>query len=219
MKLKSAFAHTRLIPVAFACFAASIAAATTQASATTIDFETGAPSLFIQTTALTTYYSGLGVTFSGVNGYGGSILNQAGNFGINARSGVDFLAFNTGVGSGNIEQVTFASPVSNFQIYVGVGGSQSYFAESYTSGGSLIQSTSVTPADGVYGELSLSGGSIGYVQFGTNGSVFVADDLSFNTSRGVPEMSTWTMLLAGFAGLGLAGYRRTRRPALSSDNG
>jgi hypothetical protein len=28
---------------------------------------------------------------------------------------------------------------------------------------------------------------------------------------GVPEPSTWAMLLAGFAGLGLAGYRQSRR--------
>lgn len=28
----------------------------------------------------------------------------------------------------------------------------------------------------------------------------------------VPELSTWAMLLLGFAGLGFVGYRRTRRP-------
>jgi hypothetical protein len=45
--------------------------------------------------------------------------------------------------------------------------------------------------------------------------------LTFNTSSdvqfwssggsGVPEPSTWAMMLAGFAGLGLAGYRASRR--------
>jgi hypothetical protein len=30
---------------------------------------------------------------------------------------------------------------------------------------------------------------------------------------GTPEPSTWTMMLLGFAGLGLVGYRRTRRGA------
>jgi hypothetical protein len=30
---------------------------------------------------------------------------------------------------------------------------------------------------------------------------------------GVPEASTWVMMLAGFAGLGLAGYRRTKNTA------
>ena len=36
--------------------------------------------------------------------------------------------------------------------------------------------------------------------------------LSFDASLfAVPEPSTWAMLLLGFAGLGFAGYRRTRR--------
>lgn len=32
-----------------------------------------------------------------------------------------------------------------------------------------------------------------------------------NISAGVPELSTWIMMLIGFAGLGLAAYRRTNR--------
>ena len=39
-------------------------------------------------------------------------------------------------------------------------------------------------------------------------------DLSFSTIGGVPELSTWAMLLAGFGGLGLAGYRRGRKAAV-----
>jgi hypothetical protein len=30
------------------------------------------------------------------------------------------------------------------------------------------------------------------------------------TTANVPEPSTWAMMLLGFAGLGFAGYRRTR---------
>ena len=30
--------------------------------------------------------------------------------------------------------------------------------------------------------------------------------------EGVPEPSTWALMLLGFAGLGYAGYRRTREP-------
>ena len=32
---------------------------------------------------------------------------------------------------------------------------------------------------------------------------------------GVPEPSTWAMMLLGFAGLGFAGYRASRKAALS----
>ena len=86
--------------------------------ATTINFDgTGAPSLFVQTSPLTNTYSGLGVNFNGVDGVGGSILNQSGNFGFNALSGTDFLAFNTAVGTGNIQRISFDSAVSNVSIW------------------------------------------------------------------------------------------------------
>jgi hypothetical protein len=48
--------------------------------------------------------------------------------------------------------------------------------------------------------------------FGTNlvnGSVDVGQSFA---SLNVPEPSTWAMMLAGFAGLGYAGYRRAREP-------
>jgi hypothetical protein len=34
---------------------------------------------------------------------------------------------------------------------------------------------------------------------------------SVGPTGSVPELSTWAMMLAGFAGLGLAGWRRDRR--------
>ncbi len=34
------------------------------------------------------------------------------------------------------------------------------------------------------------------------------------TMNAVPELSTWAMMLAGFAGLGFAGYRRSRQSPL-----
>jgi hypothetical protein len=37
-----------------------------------------------------------------------------------------------------------------------------------------------------------------------------ANITSLTVSSGVPEPSTWAMLLLGFAGLGFAGYRRTK---------
>jgi hypothetical protein len=37
-----------------------------------------------------------------------------------------------------------------------------------------------------------------------------------NTAGAVPEASTWAMMLAGFAGLGYAGYRKARQAAVAS---
>ena len=40
--------------------------------------------------------------------------------------------------------------------------------------------------------------------------------LTINVTGGVPEPSTWAMMLAGFAALGYAGYRRSRRARLEA---
>ena len=40
-------------------------------------------------------------------------------------------------------------------------------------------------------------------------SLVVAPD-SFSVGGGVPETSVWALMLIGFAGLGVAGYRRTK---------
>ena len=52
---------------------------------------------------------------------------------------------------------------------------------------------------------------INYAQNGGNPSGL---DVRFTNVSAVPEPSTWAMMLAGFAGLGLAGYR-SRRPAVA----
>ncbi len=36
-----------------------------------------------------------------------------------------------------------------------------------------------------------------------------------NSDTAVPELSTWTMMLAGFAAIGFAGYRRTRNERIT----
>ena len=171
--------------------------------ATTINFETGAPCCFGDTTPLTTLYSSLGVTFSGVNGTGGSILDESGGFGILAKSGRDFLAFN---GSGS-EKVSFISPTSNFEVFVGDGSGGTYTATAFNSSNVQIGSTTISLAGGVYGDLSLALSGISYVVFGGPG-VFVADDLSFTAVAAVPEPSTWAMMILGFCGLGFLAYRK-----------
>ncbi len=48
------------------------------------------------------------------------------------------------------------------------------------------------------------------------GSVVEDGSLTINVTGGVPEPSTWAMMLLGFAGLGYAGYRRLRRARLEA---
>jgi hypothetical protein len=112
-----------------------------------------------------------------------------------------------------------------------VTSSLSLFSESTTSSANLIAGDTYWV---VGDEVGLSGG--GQVQVGghtqnsegivDNGTFWFSDDpsgVSFlgpNTtemaftvtlSSSVPEPSTWAMMLLGFAGLGFAGYRRSRK--------
>jgi|HubBroStandDraft_2_1064218.scaffolds.fasta_scaffold149881_1 hypothetical protein len=96
--------------------------------------------------------------------------------------------------STSINPVTIGGVVAGIQAFV-----NNDFAESFL--------LSFTPALGVPGTLqvALLGSSAG----------FPADLASFSGSVTgtvpVPEAPTWAMMLAGFAGLGYVGYRRTRR--------
>ena len=55
---------------------------------------------------------------------------------------------------------------------------------------------------------SLQASGIEYVVFSVNPQGGITN-LTFNSA--VPEPSTWAMVLLGFAGLGFAGYRRSRK--------
>ncbi len=73
-----------------------------------------------------------------------------------------------------------------------------------------------------YAGLSLTGSStfdnttIAALGFTTGTYVFTWPDpgsVTVNVSAGVPEPSTWAMMLLGFAGLGFAGYRSRKSVA------
>jgi hypothetical protein len=59
----------------------------------------------------------------------------------------------------------------------------------------------------------ISGFDFNKAVFSSNGNSFEFDNVAVG---GVPEPSTWAMLLLGFAGLGFAGYRRTKRRQIPS---
>lgn len=200
--------HTLRAISAVAVLAAALPA-TSFAATTTIDFEgTNAPCCFISTSPLTNAYAGLGATFSGVGGTGGSILNQSGSFGFNARSGTDFLAFNTTVnGISGVEAISFSSLQSNVSIWVAnrFGGDISLTA--YDASGAAVANSSVNSSS-VWQQLSVSAAGIASVRLAPqSGSMYyAADDLSFTGA--VPEPEAYAMLAAGLGVLGVALRRR-----------
>lgn len=177
------------------------------ASATTINFETGAPALFNQTTPLTGEYKSTGAFFSGNGGVAGSILDQTGGFGINARSGNDFLAFNTMI-TGNGDTVSFATPVDTVSLYIGAGVAGDFSLTAF-DGKSVLGTDVKTSKAGDYTKLTFSGAEITSFSFmSSNLSAYVVDDLTFKAAP-VPEPSTFALLGSGLAGL--AALRRRFR--------
>ena len=79
-----------------------------------------------------------------------------------------------------------------------------YWIELLTNGGSLHWSFSaVNTGIGVANEYNFYAGSV------SANSAFTPYQMSIGSA--VPEPSTWAMMLLGFAGLGLAAHRRSRR--------
>jgi hypothetical protein len=125
------------------------------------------------------------------------------------------LPFNTICGS----SACSVTP-NTFTVTAGAITAESFFASS----------TGFTSTPPFLGEWSLSLGGLetGIMSFsnGTtilgNSQVFqdnvVASGASFTQVQvgGVPESSTWAMMLLGFAGLGFIAYRRKSKPALSA---
>jgi hypothetical protein len=105
------------------------------------------------------------------------------------------------IGYGNGSQITGLSPYASSDnhlsfpdaSYVSVGGL------SFTTTGGT--SYNLYSWNGGYYELSSANDPIGYTGNGTPITMTV----------GVPEVSTWAMMLAGFAGLGFVGYRRNAK--------
>ena len=193
------------------------------AQASLINFDTdangnpiNAPSTFIESTALTNLYAPLGVTFSGpVQLSGGIILDQSSNFGINALSGSNFLAFNRDLdailSNGGLpidpESISFADPISDFSIFASGGfESNTFQLQAFDINNLLLGTNTITTAVKEFGQLSFSSslGNISRVILTGIGAdnTFVYDNLSFTpVSKSVPEPAS----LIGILGLGAFG--------------
>ncbi|WP_445636722.1 PEP-CTERM protein-sorting domain-containing protein [Nostoc sp. DSM 114161] len=184
--------------------------------------------LFIDSTALTDLYAPLGVNFSGPGQLsGGSIADQSGNFGVNALSGSNFLAFNRDaiLSNGGIptdpETVTFTDLISDFSIFASGGREPNTFQlQAFDINNSLLGTDTITTAVAEWGQLSFSSslGNISKVVLTGIGedNAFVYDNLSFTpASQSVPEPAS----LIGILGLGAFGVtsvckRKQQQPAV-----
>lgn len=189
------------------------------ATTTTINFDTtadGTPLIasgfYDETSPLTDLYSTLGVQFSGlIPGQGGAILDVSSNFGVDAFSGSNFLAFNRFYDlsyPSDPEIITFDLLMSDVSIQVASSETRTLTLVAYDADDVVVATDSVT-VSGNWAQLSTSYATgIKYVvlQSTDEGSdvYFVADDLTFTT---VPEPSA-ALLAAAAAGLACVRRRR-----------
>jgi hypothetical protein len=190
--------------VVLAVLAATVSS---RAEAQSINFDgTSAPCIFASTSPLTNLYAAsLGVTFGG----GGAILNQCGSFGINARSGTDFWAFNTNTYATGPAKIEFLNPITVFSIWASGGDLFNRFTLRAFNGAAFVGSTSTDVAANSYRELSFSAASITGIEISSNpDQTYVFDDLSFQTSA-VPEPGTLALLATGLAGIAARRRKKT----------
>lgn len=175
------------------------------------------PGAFSQVTPLGGEYGDVFFTGPG-EGDGGAILNQSGSFGISARSGEHFLAFNeafpfsmqNGGSPTGPETIIFAnSLMSHVEIYAAGGANDvgaAFLMTAFDENGDVVAVSSVS-AQGTWGLLSVDSALgirvVRLTQTGTDPH-YVYDDLSFTP---VPAPGAG-VLIAGAMGVALSRRRR-----------
>ncbi len=104
----------------------------------------------------------------------------------------------SGIASGAITGLSSYADADNILYETGAPGQVSFSGISFSEGGETFNLYSWNEGD--YALASVVD-AVGYPQNGVIGTL---------TVTAVPELTTWAMLLAGFASLGLAGWRRGR---------
>lgn len=172
------------------------------------------PKDFVNANPLRDEYAGL--RFSGPGPLdGGAVLDVDANFGITARSGRNFLAFNrlsfvtmsNGGRPIDPETIEFlSSPVSSAEIYC-FGFGVAFKMEGFNSGGASVAVATISSADADWTKLSIAAPSISKITLtettGSTSAAWVFDDLSYTP---VPAPAGVTVLGLG----GLLGARRRR---------
>jgi hypothetical protein len=190
-----------------------------------------APSLFFNSTALTDLYAPLGVKFSGSGQLsGGSIIDQLGNFGVNALSGSNFLAFNRDamLSNGDIptdpETISFADSIGDFSIFASGGVfSNTFQLQAFDLNNLLLGASTINTAVGEWKKLSFSSslGNVSKVVLTGTGaaSYFVYDNLSFTpVSKSVPEPGSLLGLVtfATFGATSLLKFKQQQKASVKA---
>ena len=105
----------------------------------------------------------------------------------------------SGIESGTITGLTDWASSDNMLLAIGTSGQVDVNGISFSEGG---QTFNIYDWNGPNEAVASAVDSNGYVTSGVVGTL---------TVTAVPELSTWAMLLLGFAGLGFAGYRGSRK--------
>lgn len=217
--------------------AALIGAATPAAAAVTFDFELGPGDL--ASTSPLAHYNGAtwsGMTLEGAaTAKGGHAIADNHGFGISARSGVDYLAFNALVTS-PLEKVALDSgDITNAEIYLASPFAQRMMLAGYKGlndmGDPMFDFVEIDVVAGEWTRFAIYG-TYSYILFGAERSSFypwLADDLALNIARpgsdpieppspapggtGAPEPGVWALMIAGFGLTGAALRRRCVRLA------
>lgn len=137
-------------------------------------------------------------------------------FGYNTTVGGENFAFI----NGGFITFSFATPIQAFGAYLTglqLGNETFMFSDGSTRTITIPNFGSGAQFDG----FTNSGKLISGIEINTtsaaapSGDFVGVDDVRYVESRAVPEVSTWAMMVAGFAGFGFVGYRRTAKARLS----
>jgi len=184
-------------------------------SGTVVTFdESGVPLVTYGLTTPSGSFTEDGVSFSG----SGIVMNNFGgdSEGIYAQPFGDPTNYMAVLG-GDSETISYSQLDSEFGLYW--GSVDTYNSLEFYDGTTLV----ATVTGGEVAPLLADGGQGSYA---SNGYVFISGLPAFNSvvvsssqnsfefdnvTAGVPELTTWAMMLLGFAGLGFVGYRGTKK--------
>jgi hypothetical protein len=156
-------------------------------------------------------------TFGTFSASPGSVLFTSGVSSLAAAPYGDTTGY-ASVGSNATPQtatLTLAAPATYFGLYWGsvdTYNTITFLDSSNNTIASFTGSQILDPANGfqgnggsTYANFFFSGDEVSKVQFNSTAVAFEFD----NIASGVPEASTWAMMILGFLGLGFLGYRKS----------